>query len=220
MNKFLLLFSFIYFISVGQDQTIKYVSLGDSYTIGTGINSEDAWPNLLVKDLNKAGLKTELVANPAKNGYTTQDLIDEELAVAAQSGADFVTVLIGVNDWVRGYSSQTFHDNLVKILDFLQKNLQNKPKILLITIPDFGVTPTGKYYAKGRNISQGISEFNNIIKSEAKSRNLPCADIFEISKQMGLNSELVASDGLHPSAKEYLEWEKIIFPEAKKLLSK
>jgi lysophospholipase L1-like esterase len=219
MQKLVLIFSFLCFVSM-EAQTIRYVSLGDSYTIGTGINGEDAWPNLLVKDLNKAGIKTELISNPARNGYTTQDLIDEELAVAAQSDADFVTVLIGVNDWVRGYSVQTFQENLSKILDFLQKNLKNKKNILLVTIPDFGVTPTGKYYANGRNISQGISEFNAIIKAEAKSRNLPCADIFEISKQMGVKSELVASDGLHPSAKEYAEWEKIIFPEVKKLLGK
>ncbi|MBC7694452.1 MAG: SGNH/GDSL hydrolase family protein [Burkholderiales bacterium] len=92
--------------------------------------------------------------------------------------------------------------------------------MLLITIPDFGVIPQGKLYGSGRDISKGISEFNDIIKSEAKKRGLMCVDIFPISQQMKNNKELVAADGLHPSAKEYAIWETLIFPAAKQLLSK
>lgn len=47
-----------------------------------------------------------------------------------------------------------------------------------------------------------------------------CVDIFPISQQMKNNKELVAADGLHPSAKEYAIWETLIFPAAKQLLSK
>jgi acyl-CoA thioesterase-1 len=210
---------FLNFKNTG-DGVVKYVALGDSYTIGTGANPNEAWPVLLTKHLNDAGIKTELVANPAKNGFSTQNLIDMELPVFDKSGATFVTLLIGVNDWVRNVSASTFSKNLNYILDHVQKKLPNKNNILLVTIPDFGVTPQGSYYSNDRNVSQGITEFNNIIKAEAQKRGLPVADIFEISKNMKDNSELTAPDGLHPSAKEYAIWETIIFPEAKKLLSK
>jgi acyl-CoA thioesterase-1 len=199
---------------------VKYVALGDSYTIGTGANTNEAWPVLLTKHLNDAGIKTELVANPSKNGFSTQNLIDMELPVFDKSGATFVTLLIGVNDWVREVNATTYTKNLIFILDHVQKKLPNKNNILLITIPDFGVTPQGAYYSNDRDVSKGITEFNNIIKAEAKKRGLPLVDIFEISKQMKDNTELTAKDGLHPSAKEYAIWETLILPEVKKLLSK
>ena len=202
------------------DGVVKYVALGDSYTIGTGANPNEAWPVLLTKHLNDAGIKTELVANPSKNGFSTQNLIDMELPVFDKSGATFVTLLIGVNDWVREVNATTYAKNLIYILDHVQKALPNKNNILLVTIPDFGVTPQGAYFANDRDVTKGLTEFNNIIKTEAKKRGLTVVDIFEISKQMKDNAELTAKDGLHPSAKEYAVWETLIFPEAKKILSK
>ncbi len=202
------------------DGVVKYVALGDSYTIGTGANPNDAWPVLLTQHLNDAGIKTELVANPSKNGFSTQNLIDMELPVFDKSGAIFVTLLIGVNDWVREVNATTYTKNLIFILDHVQKTLPNKNNILLVTIPDFGVTPQGAYFTNDRDVSKGLTEFNNIIKAEAKKRGLTVVDIFEISKQMKDNTELTAKDGLHPSAKEYALWETLIFPEAKKMLSK
>lgn len=81
----------------------------------------------------------------------------------------------------------------------------------LITIPDFGVTPKGANYSNGRNIADGISEFNEVIIEEAKNRNLKCIDIFP-SQQMKDKPELISVDELHPSAKEYALWEELIFP--------
>jgi len=98
--------------------------------------------------------------------------------------------------------------------------LPNKNRLLIVTIPDFGVTPTGPRYARGRNISNGILSFNKIIAEEATNRGLRLVDIFELSKKMGTDRSLVATDGLHPSAKAYAEWEKIIFPAAVELLNK
>jgi acyl-CoA thioesterase-1 len=199
---------------------VKYIALGDSYTIGTGANTDEAWPSLLTKHLNEAGIKTELVANPSRNGFSTQNLVDMELPVFDKAEVNFATLLIGVNDWVRNVPTDTYHKNLNFILDHVLKKLSDKKKLVLVTIPDFGVTPQGALYGGGRNISIGISEFNDIIKSEAQKRNLVCIDIFELSKSMKDNTELVAEDGLHPSAKEYAKWEKLIFPTVKTLLEK
>jgi acyl-CoA thioesterase I len=205
----------------------KYVALGDSYTIGEGAKQGEAFPDLLVQHLNEVQHKAgdsaiwmvngllELSANPSVTGYTTQDLISRELSVFDAIKPQFCTLLIGVNDWVQGVDSNTFHKNLNYIIDHVQAG---KSKLLLITIPDFGVTPTGKMYSEGRDISKGITDFNNIIKSEARKRNLPVADIFPESQKMKDNPDLIAYDGLHPSAKEYALWEKIIFQVAYKLL--
>ena len=199
---------------------LRYVALGDSYTICQGATEIESWPVNLTKDLAGKNISVDLIANPSRTGWTTQNLIDRELSVFDNSNADAVTLLIGVNDWVQGVDAKTFENNLNFILDHLQSKLKKKENILLITIPDFGVTPTGKIYSGGRDISKGISEFNDIIKAAAVKRNLPVVDIFELSKQMGKDETLIADDGLHPSAKEYAEWEKIILPAFEKMISK
>lgn len=200
--------------------TVKYLPLGDSYTICTGAAVMESWPYLLTAHLNKEKVDCQLLNNPARNGFTTQDLIEHELPLLKTLKPDFITLLIGVNDWVRNVPIGLFHKNFIFILDEVQKSLPGKKKIILITIPDFGVTPQGKNYSHGRNISLGISEFNELIKSEGKKRDLIVVDIFEQTKKMGTDPGLVSEDGLHPSAKEYAIWESMIFPEALTCLNK
>lgn len=96
---------------------------------------------------------------------------------------DFATLLIGVNDWVREIDAKTYHKNLIIIIDAIQKKLPVKTNLILVTIPDFGLTPKGALYGSGRDISKGITEFNDIIKLEAKKRGLVCVDIFPLSKK-------------------------------------
>jgi lysophospholipase L1-like esterase len=199
---------------------LKYIAFGDSYTICTGTSAvEQRWPDILTKHLNESGIKTELIANPSRNGFSTQNLIDHELPLLKTNTIDLATLLIGVNDWVREVDINTYHKNLNYCIDEIQKKLSNKKHLILLTIPDFGITPQGALYGNGRNISAGISGFNAIIKSEAKKRGLVCVDLYPVSLQMKNNKDLVAADGLHPSAKEYALWESLILPEAKKLLT-
>lgn len=198
--------------------TVKYLPLGDSYTICTGAAEKESWPYLLTGHLNTANIPCVLLDNPARNGFTTTDLIERELPLMKKLKPDFVTLLIGVNDWVRQVPAETFHKNLIRILDEVQSTLPDKKKIILLTIPDFGVTSQGKNYSHDRDISAGISGFNTLIKQEAKKRNLTVVDLFEISKKMGTDESLVSPDGLHPSAKEYALWENLILPQAQKIL--
>ena len=198
------------------NKTIRYVALGDSYTICEGATWEQSWPFILANNLKKQGINIELIANPSKTGWTTQNLIDNELPVFDNSQPTFSTLLIGVNDWVQEVSKENFHKNLNTIINHVQRKAGNK--LILITIPDFSVTPEGPKYSKGRNISEGLQGFNQIIKEEAKKRKLPCVDIFPTSLNMLNNPELISSDNLHPSAKEYALWEQLIYPAAYELL--
>lgn len=199
-----------------KNKNIRYVALGDSYTICEGASWEQSWPFILTNNLKKSGIDIELIANPSKTGWTTQNLIDNELPVFDSSDATFSTLLIGVNDWVQGVSKEAFHKNLSFIIDHVQKKVNNK--LILVTIPDFSVTPDGPKYSKGRNIAEGIQEFNQIIKEEAKKRKLSCVDIFPLSLNMLNNPDLISSDNLHPSAKEYALWEQFIYPVTYELL--
>src|ERR1041385_8894201 len=82
--------------------SIRYVALGDSYTICEGAAENESWPLNLAKDMTANKIPVSLIANPSRTGWTTQNLIDRELPVFDQSNADAVTLLIGVNDWVQG----------------------------------------------------------------------------------------------------------------------
>lgn len=202
--------------SPDDNNIIRYVALGDSYTICEGATWEESWPVIMTEKLSNAGIPIQLVANPSRTGWTTQDLIDKELPIFDSSSPAFATLLIGVNDWVQGITKEKFHENLNFIIDHVLAKVKNK--LVLITIPDFGITPEGPKYSKGRNIGEGLQEFNEIIKAEAKKRNLKCVDIFPSSLEMKDKPELIAADGLHPSAKEYSIWEKLIYPVVSEVL--
>jgi lysophospholipase L1-like esterase len=204
--------------AIAEDK-IRYVALGDSYTIGEGASPNESWPAVMTRHLKSAGVDVDLVANPSVTGWTTQDLIERELSIFRKVKPNFATLLIGVNDWVQGVDEKTFRQRFSFIVDEILKILGDKNRLLVVTIPDFGVTPTGAQFARGRNISEGIASFNKIVTEEATKRGSRVVEVFELSKKMGSDPSLIAPDGLHPSAKEYAEWEKIIFPAALDLLS-
>src|SRR6187431_1530634 len=86
---------------------LRYVALGDSYTIGTSVTERERWPNQLVARLPQL----ELVANLGVNGFTSRDLIEVELPRLPALKPDIVTVLIGVNDVVQGVPVSEYKAN-------------------------------------------------------------------------------------------------------------
>jgi lysophospholipase L1-like esterase len=203
-----------------EKEKIRYAVVGDSYSCGEGASPKESWPALMTQHLNSQGLHVDLVSNPSVTGWTTKDAIDRELPKFVNSNPDFASLLIGVNDWVQGIDENTFRNRFSYLIDQMLAVLPNKKQLLVVTIPDFGVTPTGPKYSRGRNIHEGIMQFNQIVTEEARKRGLSVVDIFPLSKKMGKDKSMVAKDGLHPSAKAYAEWEKIIFPVALELLEK
>ena len=199
-------------------EKIRYAVIGDSYSCGEGAKPGESWPSLLTQHLKGQGLNVDLVSNPSVTGWTVKDAIDKELPKFVNSNPNFATLLIGVNDWVQGVDELSFRNRLSYLVDSMLAVLPNKKRLLVVTIPDFGVTPSGHKYSRGRNIHEGIMQFNRIVTDEARKRGLQVVDIFPLSKKMGEDKSLVAKDGVHPSAKAYAEWEKIISPAALELL--
>lgn len=206
-------------IAAGRSAADRYVALGDSYTIGEGVAPGERWPDVLVERLRDAGLPIDLMANPSVTGWTSAQLIEHELPILEMSDATFVTLLIGVNDWVQGVARDVFNDRLRTILDRIQAILPDPRKVILITIPDFSVTPQGATYSRGRDITAGIAGFNALIIDEGVARGLPVVDIFPLSRAL-VSHEFVGDDGLHPSGAAYARWVDLVLPEALLLLSR
>lgn len=196
----------------------RYVALGDSYTIGEGAEENESWPMLLTKHLQEQGVAIQLVANPSVTGWTTKEVIERELPILETSRPTFVTLLIGVNDWVQGVSPMEFGERLAEIVDRIQAVLPHQGKVILITIPDFSVTPNGGKYGNGRDIAQGIAGFNDVIKEEAARRSLCVVDIYPLSQELK-DGRFISRDNLHPSATAYGRWEQTIYPAAASLLA-
>jgi lysophospholipase L1-like esterase len=199
---------------------IRYVAIGDSYTICQGVDQTDCWPNLLTRHLTETGLDIELVANPSKTGWRVGEAIEHALPVYEKAKPTFATLLIGVNDWVHGSGKNKFTSHLKIIMDRMMRGLRKPDRLLVVTVPDFSCAPRGKSYGYGRNIAKGISKYNAIIKKEAKERGLLVVDIFPLSQTFCNRPEMFVEDGIHPSAKQYALWEGLIFPVAHEILRK
>ncbi len=116
---------------------LRYVALGDSYTIGTSVAEAERWPNQLVAALDGA---LALVANPAVNGYTSADVIHAELPVFASSDPQFASLLVGVNDVLQGVPEPTYAANVATILDALLGRIAAR-RIVCVATPDYTLTP-------------------------------------------------------------------------------
>jgi lysophospholipase L1-like esterase len=194
---------------------LRYVALGDSYTIGTSVSTAESWPSRLVARLSG---RLELVANLAVNGYSSADLIAAELPALDGLRPEFVTVQIGVNDVVRGVPQATYAANIEFILDALLGRLAPM-RILAVATPDYTLTPAGSSFGNPAQQSAEIARFNHVLRSAAEARGIAfIADIYEISRQVASDPSLVASDGLHPSGAQYGLWVDAIQPVIQELL--
>jgi lysophospholipase L1-like esterase len=190
---------------------LRYVALGDSYTIGTALTRpSDRWPDRLVAGVDPPpGL--ELVANLGVNGFTSRNVIEVELPQLAALRPEFVSLLVGVNDVVQGVPADLYRTNATRILDAL---LEILPASRLVTIatPDYTVTPQGASYGDPATQAAAIRAFNAILRELATERAIAFVDVHDLSLRALDDRSLVADDGLHPSGAQYALWVGRIAP--------
>ena len=193
---------------------MRYVALGDSYTIGTSVAESERWPNQLVERVDRL----ELVANPAVNGYTSLDLINDELPQLDAARPDIVSVLIGVNDVVQGVPEAQYAGNLAVILEELLTRLP-ADRIVCIATPDYTVTPSGGAFGDPSQQSDAILRANATMAESCKARQIRFVpEILEISLAARDDRSLVADDDLHPSGAQYRRWVDAIAPVVEDLI--
>ncbi len=186
---------------------LRYVALGDSYTIGTSVAPAERWPDQLVQRV--PGI--ELVANLAVNGFTSGDVIDVELPRLPALRPDLLTLLIGVNDVVQRVPEAVYRGNVADILDVLVGHV-GAGRVVLVTTPDYTVTPAGADYGDPATQSAAVSRNNAINTELADGRGIAVVDIHDLSLLAATDRSLVADDGLHPSGAQYALWVERIVP--------
>jgi lysophospholipase L1-like esterase len=197
---------------------LRYVALGDSYTIGTQVGSANGrWPNQLVARLAASSTPLDLVANLAVNGFTSADVIATELPRLPGLAVEFASLLVGVNDVVQGVDDATYRANVATILDALL-DLLPSDRVLTVATPDYTVTPHGADYGDSLVQAAAIRRVNASLSALAAQRGIVFVDIHDLSLRAEADRSLVAADGLHPSARQYGLWVDRIAPVVERLL--
>ena len=188
---------------VGEE--VKFLALGDSYTIGESVLLRSRWPVQLVDSLSAMGIDCPEPRIIAKTGWRTDDLKAAILRAKLKPEYNLVSLLIGVNNYYQGKSAESYapeFEELLKIAIDLAGGI--KSNVFVLSIPDYGYTPFGK--DNQERISAGIDAFNAVNKSIADKLGVKYYSITDISRKGIAEPDLVASDGLHPSEKMYAEW--------------
>jgi len=191
---------------VSPSAEIHYLALGDSYTIGTAVGAGKSFPPRLARHIESATGKQVGVVNLGVNGYTTEDLIRDELPHLHDAHWDVITVLIGVNDYVRGRTEGQYRTSLRRVYDELRQAGLPRGKVLAVSIPDFSYTPVGSSFGGVDEIEAGLRRFNAVSEEEANRAGLPLVDIFEVSRSRIGSPGWVAVDGLHPGEAQLQAW--------------
>lgn len=189
---------------------LRYLALGDSYTIGEAVPETDRFPVQLVKALDAKGINFAAPEIIATTGWTTADLQKAIAERKPQGPYDLVTLLIGVNNQYRGLDrgytldlyKKEFTDLLQQAIVFAGGDIT---KVVVVSIPDWGVTP----FAEGRErtkIAAEIDAYNAINQKISKEFSITYVEITKHSRLARKEIDLVAHDGLHPSGKMYAYW--------------
>jgi lysophospholipase L1-like esterase len=200
---------------------LSYLALGDSYTIGEGIVDDGRWPVQLAAALRSEGIA---LADPriiATTGWTTDELSVAIDAAEPLGEWDFVSLLIGVNNQYRGREAGEYAQEFAALLERAIAFARGRSgRVLVLSIPDWGVTPFARFEAGNRaNIAAEIDAYNAVAKTACDARGVAFVDITPLSRERGAEAAMLAEDGLHPSARMYAAWTQLALPVARRLLA-
>ncbi len=194
---------------------VRYLALGDSYTIGAGVNADLRWPVQLAAGLRASGVAIGEPGIIARTGWTTDEL-SAGIDRAAPSGSfEIVSLLIGVNNQYRGRAAEEYR---TEFRTLLQRAIGfaggHADRVVVLSIPDWGVTPFARTRNRSR-IATEIGHLNQVNREETERAGAHYVDVTPQSRSAAADRSMLASDGLHPSAKMYAEWARLALPAAR-----
>jgi lysophospholipase L1-like esterase len=196
---------------------VRYVALGDSYSIGTGVEPDQAWPRQLAARLTDLDL--DLVANLAVNGSTADDVATEQMPDLESLAPQLASLLVGVNDVVQGLPEEGYGARVSEILDGMLQLLPAS-RVFAVATPDYTASRQGDAYGVPEQQRAAVLRNNEILRGACEYRGIAyVADTFEISAEISGNAGMLAADGLHPSAAQYARWVDAIEPAVRAMLA-
>jgi lysophospholipase L1-like esterase len=190
---------------------LHYLALGDSYTIGEAVAAHDRWPAELIQRLRRAGVVIDDPRIVAVTGWTTDELAQGMEAASLTPAYDLVTLQIGVNNQYRGRTADDYRDQFAGLLArAIMLAGGHAARVVVVSIPDWGVTRFALEQGRDRaRIAAELDAYNAIARDESHRVGARFVDITGISRA---HPDLIADDGLHPSAAQYALWAEAIEP--------
>jgi len=191
--------------------SIRYLALGDSYTVGEGVAAGDSWPAMLVHRLRRGGVVIDDPRIVAVTGWSTDELAAGIDAAVLTPPYELVSLQIGVNNQYRGRPPGEYRSQFAALLArAIGLAGARAGRVVVLSIPDWGVTRFAREQARDAvRIAHELDVFNAIARDEAARAGTRFVDITAISRK---HPELVTDDGLHPSAAHYALWVAAIAP--------
>jgi lysophospholipase L1-like esterase len=193
---------------------IRFLALGDSYTIGESVEEDQRWPTQLADSLANTGFNLAESKIIAQTGWTTEELKEGIQSVNPQGSWQLVSLLIGVNNQYRKLDTAAYHSEFRELVQMAITFADNDPsRVIVVSIPDYGVTPFAQNMDPEK-IAEEIDAFNAINFQVTKQSDAKYINVTTISRQAATDPSLIAEDGLHPSGKMYKAWVDVIYPLA------
>jgi acyl-CoA thioesterase I len=157
--------------------------VGTSITAGLGLEPDSAYPMLIQRKIDSAGLKFDVV-NAGVSGETSSGLLDR-LDWLTRATFDVLVLETGANDGLRGVPTATLKANLETALDRIKAK---RPDARVVLVQMEALPNLGPKYA---------SEFHAVYGEVAKEKGVTLLP-FLLADVAG-RRELNQGDGVHPN---------------------
>ncbi len=198
---------------------VRYLALGDSYTIGESVEPDDRWPVRLAALLEQDGLQVDPPVIVGVTGFTTGDLIRRLDREPVPGQFDLVSLMIGVNNQYQGLSEDEFSHEFDELLHRSAKYAhEGMSRVIVLSIPDWGKTPFGKRAGRGHeddDIGRPIDRFNAIAHDRCIAAGASWIDVTTATRALDGDRSLLARDELHYSRKMHEKWANLALPAAR-----
>jgi acyl-CoA thioesterase I len=194
---------------------MTYVALGDSTAAGVGANGV-GYPARLARKLEASGFGVKLV-NLGMSGATVSDLRRDQLPKVFGSGAQLVTIGIGLNDVMRDRPLREFARDLQIVADLVHKT---KAVVVISTLPDLTLSPGAARFPP--RVGRRIAEYNAVIQTVAERHGFFVADLWGASRaaiRADGAAPFFAADEFHPSALGYDRWADALWEPVERALA-
>ena len=212
--------------SASANEDLRYLALGDSYTIGEGVAPEGRWTHQLAAALRADGIPLADPTTIARTGWTTDELDAAIDAADPAADYDLVSLAIGVNNQYRGRDVTEYRREFETLLRRATGFAGGRPdRVLVLSIPDWGATVFGRASGRDRDqVAREIDAFNAVARAVCERHGVAFVDITTesrtpASREHAMAPAMLADDGLHPSAAMYARWAVLAKPVAAQLLA-